>query len=203
MNKLKIIVILILLFVSIHLAANKMKYLIGINAAAYYPEYTKYKFDEPVFGVQVQCDLFNLIDFMGIGGSTFQKVYTLDDRFSLMRSYNIYLHNYANYSTKDSYFTYGFYGGIKRTELDYIYDKISAERSIIINKPLFGFHFASEKWGLNISWTQAENKKPILGYELKFRNTKNIIMRIGRINRGAVSNINSEIYILFGYEFFK
>ena len=198
MKKIKVLLIAILIFVSIHLTAAPMHYIFGINAAVYYPEFPKYKYLEPVLGVQAQLDIYNLIGVVGIGGSTFQKAYTLDDRFSLLRSYNIYLHSFANYSTKDSYFTYGFYGGVKRTEINY-----NNENSLTIHLPLLGFRFASEIWGMDISWTQAENRKPILGYELKLRNSIGLIMRIGRINRGVISEIDSEMYLLLGYEFFK
>lgn len=180
-----------------------MQYIFGINGAVYYPEYPEYKYDKPVLGIQAQLDLFNIVDIMGIGGSTFQKVYTLDDRFSLMRSYNIYFHNFANYSTEDSYFTYGFYGGVKRSEMNYEHYETANERSITIHRALLGFRFASEIWGMDISWTQAENRKPILGYELKFRNSRGMLMRIGRINRGLITGIDSEFYVLLGYEFFK
>ncbi|NQT65559.1 MAG: hypothetical protein HQ554_05220 [FCB group bacterium] len=203
MRKFKIIFILILIFVSLNLAADEMDYIFGISAAVYYPEYQEYKYDEPVLGFQAQLDIFNIIDVMGIGGATFQKVYTLDDRFSLLRSYSIYMHDFANYSTKDSYFTYGFYGGVKRTEVNYKQYKISSERSLTIHRPLLGFHFASEIWGIDISWSQAEDRKPIIGYELKLRNSRGILMRIGRINRGPMVGINSEMYLLLGYEFFK
>ena len=192
-----------LIFVSMHLTAAPMQYTLGINAAVYYPEFPKYKYDKPVLGAQAQLDIFNLIGVVGIGGSTFQKAYTLDDRFNLLRSYNVYLHSFANYATKDSYFTYGFYGGVKRTEMNYENDKISNESSLKIHMPLLGFRFASEKWGMDISWTQAENRKPILGYELKLRYSRGLIMRIGRINRGVVSEIDSEMYLLIGYELFK
>lgn len=203
MRKLKVLFIAILILVSMHLTAAPMQYILGLNAAAYYPEYPEYKYDEPVLGAQAQLDIFNLIGVGGIGGSTFQKAYTLDDRFSLLRSYNIYLHNFANYSTRDSYFTYGFYGGVKRTEINYEDYKTANEMSITIHRALLGFHFASEKWGMDIGWTQAENKKPILVYELKLRNSRGIIMRIGRINRGVITGIRSEMYLLLGYEFFK
>ena len=186
-----------------NLSAAPMQYILGINAAAYYPEYTEYKYDEPVLGVQAQLDIFNLIGVTGIGSSTFQKVYTLDNRFSLLRTYNIYLHSFANYSTKDSYFTYGFYGGVKRTEINYEDHITSNEMSTKIHRALLGFRFSSEKWGMDIGWTQAENKKPILVYELKFRNSRGIIMRIGRINRGVITGIKSEMYVLLGYELFK
>ncbi len=203
MKKLEVLFIVILTFVSMNLSATPMQYILGINAVAYYPEYPEYKYDKPVLGVQAQLDLFNLIGVAGIGSSTFQKVYTLDDRFSLLRTYNIYLHSFANYSTKDSYFTYGFYGGVKRTEINYEENITSNEMSIKIHRALLGFRFASERWGMDISWTQAENKKPLIAYELKFRNTKGIIMRIGRINRGVITSIKSEMYVLLGYELFK
>ena len=203
MKKIKVLFIAILIFVSIHLTAAPMQYIFGINAAVYYPEFPKYKYDKPILGLQVQLDIFNMIGVVGIGGSTFQKAYTLDDRFSLLRSYNAYLHSFANYSTEDSYFTYGFYGGVKRTEIIYDDTKASIKDDITIHLPLLGFRFASEIWGMDISWTQAENRKPILGYELKLRNSRGIIMRIGRINRGVISEIDSEMYLLIGYEFFK
>ena len=72
-----------------------------------------------------------------------------------------------------------------------------------MHRPLLGFHFASEIWGMDISWSQAENRKPIIGYELKLRYYKGILMRIGRINRGVITGIDSEMYIFLGYEFFK
>ncbi len=199
----KVLFILIFILVCAQLSADQMKYILGLNTAVYYPELPEYKFDEPILGLHAQLDLFNLIGVMGIGGSTFQKVYTLDDRFSTLRTYNAYLHSFSNYSTDDSYFTYGFYGGVKRTEIDYEYYKTSEEFSIAIHRALLGFRFASEKWGMDISWTQAENKKPILGYELKFRNSNGMIMRIGRINRGVVNSISSEMYLILGYELFK
>ncbi len=198
----KILFIAILIFVSMHLIAAPMRYILGINAAVYYPEFQEYKYEEPILGVQAQLDIFNVIGVVGIGGSTFQKAYTLDERFDLLRSYNVYLHSFANYSTKDSYFTYGFYGGVKRTEMKFD-DKTSIKEDITIHMPLLGFRFASEIWGMDISWTQAENRKPILGYELKLRNSRGMIMRIGRINRGVISEIDSEMYLLLGYEFFK
>lgn len=203
MKLIKIIFILLLILVSSQLTANQMQYILGLNTAAYYPESPDYKFADPVLGLQAHLDLFNIIGIMGIGGSTFQKVYTLDDRFSKLRTYNGYLLSFDNYATDDSYFTYGFYGGIKRTEIDYEYYKTSEEFSITIHRALLGFRFASEKWGMDISWTQAENKNPILGYELKFRSSNGMIMRIGRVNRGIVKSIASEMYILLGYEFFK
>jgi len=203
MKKLKFLIIVILIFISNYLAADSMQYIFGLNAAAYYLEYPEYKYDQPILGLQAQLDIFNIVDIMGIGGATFQKAYSSDDRFSLLRSYNVYLHSFANYATKDSYFTYGFYGGIKRTEINYEDDKTSIKDEVTIHMPLLGFRFASEKWGMDISWTQAENRKPILGYELKFRNSNGMIMRIGRINRGVISGIDSEIYLFLGYEFFK
>lgn len=199
----KILFIAILMFASMHLTAAPMQYILGINTAAYYPEFPKYNFEKPVLGVQAQLDIFNVIDIMGIGASTFQKAYTLDDRFDLFRSYNIYLHSFANYSTKDSYFTYGFYGGVKRSEMKFEDNKTSIKEDITIHMPLLGFRFASEIWGMDISWTQAKNRKPILGYELKLRNSRGMIMRIGRINGGVISEIDSEMYLLLGYEFFK
>jgi len=203
MNKNKILITIVLAFVCLHLAADPMKYIFNINAAVYYPELPEYNYDKPILGAQAQLDIFNLIDVMGIGGSTFQKIYTFDERFSVLRSYNIYLHNFSNYATRDSYFTYGFYGGIKRTEINYENVKTSRDEDITIHLPLIGFRFASEEWGLDINWSQAENRKPILGYELKFRNSRGYIMRIGRQNRGVLIGIESEMYLLIGYEFFK
>jgi len=199
----KIVFIIIFILVCVQLTADQMKYIFGLNTAAYFPELPNYKFDQPILGLHTQLDLFNLIGVMGIGGHTFQKVYSLDDRFSILKTYNAYLHSFSNYSTDDSYFTYGFYGGVKRTEIEYDYYKTSVEFNLTIHRALLGFRFASEKWGMDINWTQAENKKPILGYGLKFRNSNGMIMRIGRINRGVVNSISSEMYLIFGFELFK
>jgi len=199
----RVVFSILLILVCAQLSAGQMKYILDLNTAIYYPESPDYKFDEPVLGLHAQLDLFNLIGEIGIGGSTFQKVYSLDDRFSALRTYNAYLHSFSNYSTDDSYFTYGFYGGVKRTEVDYDYYKTSEKFSITHHRALLGFRFASEKWGMDISWSQAENKKTILGYEIKFRNSSGMIMRIGRTNRGVVNSISSEIYLFLGYEFFK
>ena len=203
MKKIRVLIILILVSLSINLTAGPMKYLFGINGGVYYPEYPQYEYENPNLGIQIQLDFFNLADIMGMGGSTFQKVYSFDERFSLIRTYSLYLHNFSNYSTRDSYFTYGFYGGVKRTEMNYENYKTLIKEHITTHLPLLGFRFASEQWGMDISWTQAENRKPILGYELKFRNSRGYIMRIGRVNRGVIIGIDSEMYLLIGYEFFK
>jgi len=192
-----------LIFLAVNLTANTLPYLLGINAEAYYPKSPEYIYDKPTLGAEVQLDIFNLIEDAGIGAATFQKLYTLDDRFQTFKTYDLYIHNFSYYSNKQSYFLYGFYGGVKRTEIEFEDSKTSTIKNFIVHLPLIGFRFASEKWGMEISWTQAINRKPILSYELKFRNRNSIIICIGRINRGIISEINSEFFIRFGYELFN
>lgn len=186
-----------------NLVADSMQYLLGINAEVYYSESPNYRYEKPIFGIHAQLDLFNLVEDVGAGVSVFQQIYTLDNRFNSFRTYNLYIHNFSNYSSRDSYFVYGFYGGVKRSEIEFENYKTSNIKKLTIHLPLIGFRFTSEQWGLDISWTQAENRKPVLAYELKFSNGNGIILRIGRINRGVITSIDSELYLLIGYEFFK
>lgn len=191
------------LILTVSLTANTLPYLLGISAETYYSESPDYTYDEPVLGAHIQLDLFNLIEDAGIGAATFQKLYTLDDSFNTFKTYDLYIHNFSYYSNKQSYFLYGFYGGVKRTEIEFENHKTANVENFTVHLPLIGFRFSSEKWGMEISWTQAKNRKPILSYELKFRNSNNMILRLGRVNRGVTSEIKSELYIRFGYELFN
>ncbi|OPX28335.1 MAG: hypothetical protein B1H06_03470 [Candidatus Cloacimonas sp. 4484_143] len=35
-------------------------------------------------------------------------------------------------------------------------------------RPLVGFKFANELWGFDLTWSQAQDHKPILGYDKSF-----------------------------------
>ncbi|MCK4696582.1 MAG: hypothetical protein KAT74_12505 [Candidatus Cloacimonetes bacterium] len=102
-----------------------------------------------------------------------------------------------------SYFMYGFFGGIRHTDLKYENYKTSENLELTMNRPLLGFHFSTEVWGFTISWTQAENRKPTLIYEIKFRNSRGIVLQIGRSNRGPINRVKSDFYFNVGYEVFR
>jgi hypothetical protein len=97
---------------------------------------------------------------------------------------------------------WGFYGGVRNTKLEYIHYQTKLDTNLKMNRPLLGFKFTSESWGFDISWTQAENRKPILGYEVKLRGSTGMIFQIGRANRGPMIGADSDFHIYIGYEYF-
>ncbi|MCF7858403.1 MAG: hypothetical protein K9N07_03650 [Candidatus Cloacimonetes bacterium] len=203
MKKIKISFLTILILLTVDLVAEQMKYQLSLNTVVYYAKYPKYRLEQPIMGLQTQCYFFSIFEGVGIGGSSFQKVYSIDNRFKQLKTYSGYIHNFTSFTSRNSYFIYGFYGGIKRTEIEIEDSKISSEIRTTIHRPLIGFHYASEQWGMDVYWSQSENRRPILSYEIKLRNSNGILIRLGRINRGPISGIDSEIYLMFGYELFN
>lgn len=173
------------------------------TCAAYYPQYPDYDYDRPILGLNFNAEVYNLMENFGIGGSTFLQIKSYDQYFQSRKTYDIYVHNFFNYRHEKSYFMYGFFGGIRRTDLEYENYKTSENLELTMNRPLLGFHFSSHAWGFTISWTQAENRKPTLIYEIKFRNPSGIIFQIGRSNRGPVSGVKSDFHFYMGYEVFR
>ena len=172
------------------------------SGAAYYPEYPDYDFDRPVTGCKFNADIFNIIGKYGIGGSAFLQIRSYDKYFQSMKTYNAYIHNFYNYYGKETYFIYGFFGGLLRTELKYENYKTFTTIELLLTKPLFGFHFSTHQWGLTLSWTQTEKDKPRLGYEVKFRDSSGVIIQIGRNNKGPIKGAKSDFHIYTGYEFY-
>lgn len=193
-------IIMVLIFSC--LAAENMIFRMTTTGTGYYPEYTEYKYDSPVTGVRLSVELYNLLEKIGFGASGMFQLENYDHRIDLTRFYDVYIHNFYNSKNKNKYFIYGFYGGIRYSKLEYEHYRTHNNTNLTMSRPLLGFLFASESWGFDVNWSQAENRKPILGYELKFRNSAGIIFQIGRRNRGPMVGADSDFYIYAGYEFF-
>lgn len=192
-----------LLLMTVALFSKDMKFrLIGCGQA-YYTDYENYHFEEPVQGLHLDLELFNLVYNYGVGGSAFFSLKSWDDRFNSYQFYDVYLHNYYAFTSEKRYFIYGFIGGFRNTKMEYIHYESELEKNLEMYRPLLGFHFSTEKWGMKTYWTQAENRKPVLGYELKFRSNIGLVAFIGRTNRGPITKADSEFYLRLGYEFFR
>ncbi len=202
MKNLKYIVPLFFLLIFLPLHAESIFLKAILSGAAYYPEYPDYDYDRPVLGGNIKAEIFNIIPDWGLGGNVFYNVKSYDEHFQNLRRYNVYLHNFVNYRRDESYFLYGFFVGIRYTDLEYTNRKTKIDGELSMIRPLTGFHFSNEKWGISLNWTQAENRKPIIGYELKFRSSNGLVLQVGRSNRGALLDVGSELHIYAGYEFF-
>jgi hypothetical protein len=202
MKNLKYLVLLFFLLIFLPLQADSVFLKAILSGAAYYPEYPDYDYDSPVLGSNIRADIFNIVTELGIGGNVFYKIKSYDEHFQNLRRYDAYLHNFVNYRKDKSYFLYGFFVGIRYTNLEYTNRKTKIDGELSMTRPLIGFHFSTEKWGMSLSWTQAENRKPILGYEVKFLSLNGLVLQIGRSNRGSLSDVGSELHIYAGYEFF-
>ncbi|MFC1898262.1 hypothetical protein ACFLYJ_01695 [Candidatus Cloacimonadota bacterium] len=198
----KNILITVLIIISGSCFAKNMGFKIASTGIGYYPEYTSYNYDSPVTGIRLNAEMYNLLEQAGVGGTFMFHLESYDHRIDFARFYDIYIHNFSNYLDGDKYLLWGFYGGIRFTKLDYIHYETKLDMSLNMNRPLLGFKFSSETWGFDISWTQAENRKPILGYEVKFRSSTGVIFQIGRSNRGPMNGAESDLHIYAGYEFF-
>lgn len=179
-----------------------MTFKLTSTATGYFPEYTSYQYDSPVMGVRLNAEIYNLLEKFGVGASGNFQIESFYNRVNFTRFYDLYVHNFYNSMTEDRYFIYGFYGGLRYSKLEYEHYKTTINTTLDMTRPLFGFIFASESWGFDISWTQSENRKPILGYEIKFRNTSGVIIQFGRRNRGPMIGADSDFYIYTGYEFY-
>jgi len=202
MKNLKFIVPLFFLLIFLPLQADSVFMKAILSGAAYYPEYPDYDYDRPVLGGNIKADILNIFTEVGIGGNVFYNIKSYDEHFQNIRRYDAYLHNFINYRKDKSYFLYGFFVGIRHTDLEYTNRKTKIDQELSMTRPLTGFHFSTEKWGMSLSWTQAENRKPILGYELKFRSSNGLVLQIGRSSRGSLSDVGSELHSYTGYEFF-
>ncbi len=198
----KIVFIILLLIAINSLFSESLSFRFICSGAAYYPEYPDYNYDSPVTGCKFDAEIFNIIGTLGIGGSAFLQIRSYDKYFQSLKTYDAYIHNFNSYHGKDSYFIYGFYGGVQRTDLKYEDYKSSQKFELLMTKPLLGFLFSTHKWGFTLTWTQTEREKPRLGYEVKFRDSSGVIFQIGRSNKGPIEGVKSDFHIYAGYEFF-
>lgn len=194
--------VMILLLLALLLEANKVKFRFIGSGESYFTAYKEYHYDEPMLGAHINAELLNIFDQYGLGGSVFYDLKSYDDRFDTYKFYEIYLHNYYAFTDKKHYFIYGFFAGFRKTQISYIHHNTNEFNDLDMSRPLFGFHYSTENWGMKMFWTQAENRKPVLGYELKLRSSVGLVTHIGRTNRGPIDNAGSEFYLRIGYELF-
>ena len=198
--KLKLIIILFTL--SATCTAKSMSFKFSSTGTGYYPEYTSYDYESPVTGIRLNAELYRIWQQAGLGGTALFHLKSFDHRIDYTRFYDVYIHNISSFIENEKYLLWGFYGGIRYIKLEYVHYQTKLNKSLKMDRPLLGFKFASESWGFDLSWTQAENRKPILSYELKFRSSTGAIFQIGRSNRGPMSGAESDFHIYIGYEFF-
>ncbi len=199
--KIGIVIFMFFLFASLY--SDVVKYRINGYVESYYPKYPEYYLGEPVMGLKVNVEFFNFFKGLGCGGSAQITAKSYDKYFQDRRVYDAYIHSFSNFRKDDSYFIYGFLGGIKCSELKYEDHITHLDNEVRMIRPLLGFHFSTHVWGFSILWTQAENLKPCLGTEVKYRSTSGVFFQIGRYYRGPVSGVKADISFLIGYEFFK
>ncbi|HPR16787.1 MAG TPA: hypothetical protein PLD62_00915 [Candidatus Cloacimonadota bacterium] len=197
----KIFLSLLILIVGL-LNAEKLNLRASVSGTAYYPSYTSYHYESPVIGVRLNAEGYNLLDQIGIGGTINLKLKSYDERIDQARFIELYLHNFYAYQSNKEYFIYGFYGGFRNSKLAYDHYKTGEDTDLNMTRVLLGFKFARESWGFDLNWSQAEDRKPILGYELKFRNSQGVTIHLGRHNCGPMIGADSDFYIYVGYEFF-
>lgn len=173
-----------------------------LTSAFYYPAYPDYDFESPVIGANLNLDILDLYEGYGIGGSIFYQISSYHNYFQDLRTYEIYLHNFINDSDKDSYFIYGFFAGIKQTDLYYEDYRENYNIDLFMIRPLIGFHYSNPNWGTTLKWTQRDNKKSRFEYELKYRNPTGLIFQIGGSFKGPVQGAKSDFHIYAGYEFY-
>ncbi|MBN2461407.1 MAG: hypothetical protein JXB60_07345 [Candidatus Cloacimonetes bacterium] len=179
-----------------------MSFRMIVTSAAYYPEYPDYDYDNPVLGFNINADILNIYNHIGIGASSFLKLVTYHTYFQDLKTYEFYLHNFFNYKQESSYFLYGLFGGVKKTDLYYEDYKDKEKFKLEMIRPLLGFHFSNEGWGFTVKWTQTEQKKSKWEYEVKFRNSTGIVAQIGGSFKGPITGVKSDFHIYAGYEFF-
>lgn len=198
----KLLSVLFLLFI-ISLFGDNLKFRIIGSTETYATSYKRFHYDEPLVGAHLSAEIFNLVNNYGLGGSAFYNLKSFDDRFDSYKYYDIYLHNYYTYTNNKNYFIYGFFGGFRNTMMDYVHIDDGNAESLNMIRVILGFHYSTENWGMKTYWTQAENRKPVLGYEVKYRSSIGLVVHIGRTNRGPISKADSEFYLQLGYEFFR
>lgn len=198
----KRVILLILVFIAVAGYSQELKFKLDSSTALYYTEYSSYHWDEPLTGLHLNAEAYNLSGKIGIGATGFYSIASSDNHFDVIQIYDGYIHYFTALSNENKYFVYGFYGGVRYVKLEYYPRNVSYEEKEEFIRPLIGFKFADELWGFNVTWSQANDRKPILGYEVKFRNSSGWIMKVGRRNRGFISDVDSDVFFHLGYEFY-
>jgi hypothetical protein len=198
----KIISIVILLILLAALTAQNTALRSSGSIGAYIPEYPDYDYNSPVYGFNVQFDIFNLTQSYGIGGDAFYSFSSYQTYFYEYRFYELYLHNIFSNIADDSRFAYGFFAGARRTEINYKDFEEDYNVDLMFLRPVIGFKYISNNWGITVRWTQNEKNRTKFEYELRANNSFGWILHFGGSLKGPVKGAKSDLHIYGGYEFF-
>ena len=172
-----------------------------MTGAIYYPKYPDYYYKDMLFGFNLNMDFLNVYQNYGIGAKVFYKLKSNHPYIRNLETYEVYLHNFFGTIDEETYFIYGVFGGVRQTKICYEEYKTEIDVDLTMVRPVFGFHFSDNNWGITLRWTQNDKNKPKLEYDLKLRSSKSIVFQIGGSLKGTVDSVKSDFYIHAGYEF--
>lgn len=196
--------ILMLFTVSINsLKANSINGRISLTSAGYYPDYT---WDSAIWGFYMRMDLFDLFGGFGIGGSVFQSIKWFNKSAQDLSSYELYIHRFQTISYegdswfKSKYLLHGPFFGLKWTDLYYLTPMMEEPSQIRMCRPEIGYEIATDYLGAIIKWTQDEEKKSRMQYELKL-SSYGAIFQVGGDLQRKVFGVPSDFHFYSGMEF--
>jgi hypothetical protein len=198
----KTVIALILIILAGSLSGQEPAFRLSVTTGGYLPEYPDYDYNSPLYGVDIQMDLMNIIDNYGIGAECFLDYTSFHDYFKEMNTYEVYLHNISGYFDSESKFGYGVFAGARRTELYYEDRKMGYNVDTKFTRFVGGFKYISNNWGGIIRWTQNESRKSKLEYELKLNNSSGWVIQAGGSLQGPIKGAKSDFHIYAGYEFY-
>ncbi|MCK4696346.1 MAG: hypothetical protein KAT74_11310 [Candidatus Cloacimonetes bacterium] len=197
----KIVFLIVIIFSMTFLNLRSLTLRTIMTLATYYPEYPYYYYEDMLFGFNLNMDFLNVYQNYGIGAKVFYKLKSNHPYIQNLETYEVYLHNFFGSIDDETYFIYGVFGGVRQTKICYGEYKTDIDVDLTIIRPVFGFHFSDNNWGITLCWTQNNDNKPKLEYDFKLRSSKNIIFQIGGSLKGPVDSIKSDFHIHTGYEF--
>jgi len=194
--------VLLIVFTIGFLEAKPIKFKTDFSAGMYYPKTPKFVIGNSLLNVRADFAILNLVDYWGIGGTASLDYYSFDPKIDKMNQFDIYLHRFWNSSQEKSFFIYGFFSGVRQTNLVFEDDE-SLQHKLYFARPFVGINFASEIWESRVFWTQTENRKSKWNTELITKNPSGIFILMGWSFNGPIDKIKSEYYLNLGYELFK
>lgn len=201
-RKLIIIAILIMIFTASYAQENPPPMLnMLFSGGAFFPKYSSYHFQSPVYCLTLDADFLNLYMNYGLGGGMFYTIDSYDKYFDKITYYEAYIHNIAKTEDRKSSFSYGFFLGFRRTDLEFIEKKSELKINSFFVRPLIGLKYSGNGWGSKIAWTMNEREKSRFEYDVKFMNNKGWWLTLGGSSRGFVKDNNSDLHIYLGYQF--
>lgn len=197
----KIVFLIVIIFSMTFLNLQSKTLRTIMTFGTYYPEYPNYYYKDMLYGFNLNMDFLNVYQDYGIGATVFLKLKSNHTNFRDLKIYEVYLHNFSGSIDEETYFIYGVFGGVRQTKLRYEEYKTEIDVDLTMVRPVLGFHFSDQTWGITLRWTQNENNKPKYEYDLKFRTSTGIVFQIGGSLKGPVDCVKSDFHIYAGYEF--